>query len=518
MRRLLLVLLLATLLLPWAAALVTAERVGDSAVQVFAITETQVVALGEEARYTFAVFNGHATASYLVRWSVLSTELGFAASLEPDHMVVGPQGSDTLILTLRAPDAGRRDLAAIDLRFQVVNLETEETDALELAVEAELLGIAPETVPVGKVLGLWPNPLPAPLDNVYGAFAASVAIWVLVALAVVYVAGPVTHAFVRQTESEVAQIVLRILRGPVFLLLLAWGAVTSVAVLGLGAATQAQLQRAYAFVLILAGTWIAYRVFRDLLMHYAQRLAKEAEHDVGTRLLPNLDKVGALVIVVVGVAFALQSVGVDLTLLLAGMGVVGLIVAFAAQDTLSNFFAGIHMMLDRPFQVGDLIEIEPGVICEVQDIGLRSTKLYWGKEHDVLIIPNKEMANRKIVNYFKPDYRFKTNVKVGVAYGTDLDRVERILKELASAHPDVPTGTPEYEPLFRVAEFGDNAIVCLIIFWVRDARLQWGARGDLMKAIAERFKEEGIAIAFPQRDVWVREWPEKGAPWKGGPP
>ncbi|MDX1534534.1 MAG: mechanosensitive ion channel family protein, partial [Thermoplasmata archaeon] len=192
-------------------------------------------------------------------------------------------------------------------------------------------------------------------------------------------------------------------------------------------------------------------------------------------------------------------------LFLAGMGVIGIIIAFAAQDTLSNFFAGLHIMLDRPFQVGDLIEIEPGVITEVMDIGLRSTKLYWGKEHDVLIIPNKEIANKKIVNYLRPDYRFKTNVKVGVAYGSDLRKVEEVMRDVARAHPDVLSEGEEYEPLFRVNEFGDSAIEVLIIFWVEDARKQWGTRSDITRDIERRFKEEGIVIPFPQRDVWSRQ-------------
>lgn len=481
--------------------------VADGPVQFFPITPTQSVNLGESVTYTLAVYNGDESSAYLIQAGVLEAGLGFSAQIAPDHLFLAPGESGRLDLTLGAPEARRSGVASVLLELRAVNLDTQAEDVGEFPVEVELRGIPPESVPVGKVLGIWPNPLPEPLDGPAGAFALTVAVWVLVALGVVYGLGPVARSFLERSQRDVTKILIRILRGPIFVLLLGYGAVSSLEILGISPQLRLSLRQGFSFFVILTGTWIAYRLYRDILIYYANRLARESERDIGTRMLPNLEKVGALVIVAVGLAFAFQRLGVDLTILLAGLGVVGIIVAFAAQDTLSNFFAGLHIMLDRPFQVGDIVEIEPGVICEVRDIGLRSTKLYWGKEHDILILPNKDLANRKIVNYLRPDLRFKTNVKVGVAYGTDLEKVERVLMDIAKGHPDIITDQPGYEPLFRVAEFQDNAILLLIIFTVRDARLQWGVRSDITRAIDKRFKEEGITIAFPQRDVWVRRWP-----------
>jgi small-conductance mechanosensitive channel len=157
-------------------------------------------------------------------------------------------------------------------------------------------------------------------------------------------------------------------------------------------------------------------------------------------------------------------------------------------------------MLDRPFRAGDMIELDDGTVCRVQDIGLRSTKLYWGKSHAMIIMPNKEMANRKIVNYVRPDRRFIINVKIGVSYDSDLNSVRRAMMEVVNAHPWV-LKDPGFEPIWRVLDFAESAIVVMIIVWVDDVDHQWQLGSDLRERIKQRFDEEGIEIPFPRRVV-----------------
>ncbi len=481
---------------------------GDSTIQVFVIESPAEVRLGESVTYTYAAYNGGPTGYLVTARAISDAEVTLA--LEPSHLFLGPQENGQFTLALQAPVIGLEDTFNVFVDFQAVNLVTDEVDSLRVGVQTILLGISVERDPTGKVFGIWPNPLPSPLNNPYGAFTVTVGLWILIALAVVYVVGPITRKFAERTVSQVADVILGVLRGPAFALVLLYGAVTSVQILAMPENIQFLLSRSYSFLLILVLTWIAYKVFRDVFIFYGRRLSERSPRDIGARLVPALDKIGGLVIIIIGLVFAAGNAGIDVTLFLAGIGVVGLIIAFAAQDTLSNFFAGLHIMLDRPFQVGDLIEVETGVICEVVDIGLRSTKLYWGKEHDLLIIPNKELAEKKIVNYLRPDLRYKVMVKIGVAYGSDLAKVERVMKDIVLAHADVITDE-EHAPDFRVDEFGDSSINCRIIFWIHDARAQWRVRSDINKAIDRRFREEDISIPFPQRDLWVKETPRGGS-------
>ncbi len=297
---------------------------------------------------------------------------------------------------------------------------------------------------------------------------------------------------------------LEIVRGPIFVFIFAYGAVNSLQILGIQAELMAILLQIYALIVVIVATWIAYKVWRNVIIRYATKRARRAKKDVRRRFLPSLDKLGGLVIVLIGLLIALQSVGINITLLLAGLGVLGIIIGFAAQDTLSNLFAGLHLMADKPFQIGDLVEMEPGVITEVVDIGLRSTKLYSKRDHNLLIVPNNEIANKAVVNYLRPDFRYRMHVKIGVAYGTDLPKMEQVLKEIARAHPEV-IDDDEHASEVWVDEFADSSIDCRLIFWIRDARNHWRVRSDVNKEIDRRFKEESIRIPFPQRDLWMRE-------------
>ncbi len=499
--------LILVLLVAMAGNTSRAANIGSSPVQIIAIDSPPEVFLGETATYTFAAFNGGNT-TYLVRAKVLSTELGFSAELDPAHLFLSPLQDGLFSMTLRAPLSGGDGVASTAVEFLAVNLATAEEFILVLTAVTQLRGITPEEDPTGKVFGIWANPLPAPLDNEYGAFGLTVALWVLASVVFVYTVGVLTQIFAERVKrSRMAKSVFDIIRGPIFVFIFVYGAVNSLQILGIDPSLMSLLLQTYSLILVVVATWIAYKVWRGVIVRYALRRAQKATKDVGRKLIPSLDKLGGLIIVVAGFLFALQSVGVNITLLLAGLGVLGIVIGFAAQDTLSNLFSGLHIMADKPFQIGDLIEMEPGLITEVVDIGLRSTKLYSRRDNNLLIVPNNEIANKAVVNYLRPDFTYRMHVRIGVAYGSDLPKTERVLKEIALAHPEV-LGDEEHPSEVWVDEFANSSIDCRLIFWIRDARNHWRVRSDINKEIDRRFKEEGIRIPFPQRDVWMRG-PEK---------
>ncbi len=309
-------------------------------------------------------------------------------------------------------------------------------------------------------------------------------------------------AVLRRATAKLEDVV-HILRFPVFVLTLLYGSVRSLVILGLP--PEQSLYALYRFPIVLILTWVGYRIFRDVLVSYGKGVARRVTGD--DHMVPGLEKIGAVVIVILGLVLAVQSLGYDITLVLAGFGVVGLVIAFAAQDTVSNFFAGLYIMFDRPFRVGDIIEIDPDVICTVQDIGLRTTKLYWGKNHTFIIMPNNELANRKIVNYVRPNRRFRTNVKVGVSYHSDLDKVKQVMMDIARSHPWVLKEDPEFDPVWRIVDFGENSILVMIIVWVDDVEHKWHVGSELREQIKKRFDEEDIEISFPQRVVQILSGP-----------
>ncbi len=477
---------------------VSAERLGSSNVSYFPAGPSVVeLHLGESLDFPWLFFNNE-TATVYVNLTAESA-LGFSAVASPSFVVLNGSAWGQIVLRLTAPSQGAGGSGTVVIHLVAVNLQTDAAAWENVTLPATLLGVPPPGDATGKLLGVWPNPLPPPLDNMWAAFGLSMLFWVAIATGLTFVVHPLAKAFVRRATAKLDDVV-HILRVPVFVFTLLYGFVRSLAILGVP--PDQLLYSVYRFPLIILLTWVGYRIFRDVLVDYGRRLGKRMKGGVDERLIPALEKVGAVVIAIVGLILAVQSLGYDITLVLAGFGVIGLVIAFAAQDTVSNFFAGIYIMLDRPFRVGDLVEIDEDVICTVEEIGLRTTKLYWGKNHTYIIMPNNEMANRKIINYVRPNRRFRANVKVGVSYRSDLDQVKEVMLSIARSHPWV-LKDPGFEPIFRVVDFGESTIVVMIIVWVDDVDQKWHIGSDLREQIKKRFKEEGIDIAFPQRVVEI---------------
>jgi len=190
---------------------------------------------------------------------------------------------------------------------------------------------------------------------------------------------------------------------------------------------------------------------------------------------------------------------INVTPLLASAGIVGVAIAIAAKDTLSNFFGGISIFMDRPYKIGDYIIIEGGERGEVAAIGVRSTRIM--TRDDVLItIPNSVIANSKIINESAPIPNFRVRIAISVAYGSDIDLVEKILLEIASANENI---LPEPDPRVRFREFGDSALNFELLCWVRKPALRGRVVHELNSAIYKKFGDFGITIPFQQRDLHI---------------
>jgi len=181
----------------------------------------------------------------------------------------------------------------------------------------------------------------------------------------------------------------------------------------------------------------------------------------------------------------------------AAAGIGSLAVAFAAKDTFANMISGVIILFDRPFLVGDRVELNDGTFGDVVDIGLRSTKIL-SFDNTINIIPNAEMSAQRIINHSYPDIKLKVALKIGVAYGSDMDKVKRVLSEVLRDHPLV-LNEPPWGIWFT--EFGDSSLNIFIRFWIKDYKDKFDVTDEINMAINRKFSEEHIEIPFPQRDV-----------------
>ena len=223
-----------------------------------------------------------------------------------------------------------------------------------------------------------------------------------------------------------------------------------------------------------------------------------------TQYGPILEIIGSIMIIIFGLAKFLDQFDVDFGVLLAGIGVAGLVIALAAQDTLSNFFSGILLLLDRGFKTGDMVYFN-GDYCIIRDIGIRSTKLYNIIDHVIVIIPNNSFASQNIVNVTKPDRYFRHRINVGVSYDSDPDKVEEVLLKVAAENTDVETDDPTRKPVVRFQSFGESSLEFVLVLWIKNVIKIRQVNSDLHHEIFTNLRKAEVVIAFPQRDIHLHE-------------
>lgn len=463
------------------------------------------VEMGASATYRWAIFN-NGTNPVFVNISARNTEMHWQTSLDPPYLILYEGESASITLTVRAPNTWEYPTTSSTLTLTFVDLFTKEEWTARYYANTVILGGAP--VPDIRILGLIPYTqggyLGYPLHEVLGIDL----FLVLLISALLWKGFPRIKLLTKHTKTGLDDMVIEIVAGPVPAIVLLLGLSLSFDV-AYSAFTIPYHVYNWAHkisdvVLILLITWVGYKIFKDVVLYYGRKWAETTETRVDDILIPILEKLGAVVIVAVGVAYILADFGIDITLFVAGMGVLGLVIAFATQESLSNFISGLFLVTDRPFKEGDMIQLPNGDYCRVLKVGMRTTKLYKGLTHEVIILPNSDIANKMVVNVQLPDVQARTSVKVGVAYGSNLERVRAVLMEILLAHPHIQRDEKRY-PVVRLVNFGDYSIDYTAYFWVDMVDEQWQVQSDVREAIYRRFAEEGIEIPLPQRVVHIEK-------------
>jgi MscS family membrane protein len=220
--------------------------------------------------------------------------------------------------------------------------------------------------------------------------------------------------------------------------------------------------------------------------------------------------INLVLVIVFGLAiyFVFLAWDINVTAWVASAGIIGLAISFAAKDTLANLFAGVFILADAPYKLRDMIVLDSGERGHVTHIGIRSTRILTRDDVEITI-PNSIMGNVKIINETGgPSEHYRIRIKVGVAYGSDIDKVHDVLLNVALLHPMV---CKDPEPRVRFRSFGDSSLVHELLCWIEQPVLRGSAVHSLNTAIYKRFLAEGIQIPFPQRDLNIRYTDERPA-------
>lgn len=310
----------------------------------------------------------------------------------------------------------------------------------------------------------------------------------------------VLHKWAKMTETDIDDIIIKSFKTPSIYWIIAIGLYSGVAISELPEKYAFYLSKTIHVIVILSITIATSNLSGKIFTSYIQR----------SRLpIPTTGLAYGIlkgVILVLGLLITLSVIGISITPFLTALGVGGLAVALALQDTLSNLFAGIHILVEKSIRVGDFVRLETGQEGYIEDITWRTTRIRM-LPNNMVIIPNSKLSQSIVTNYYLPEKRMSLLIPVGVSYASDPEKVERILVEEAKkAVGQIPGLLADPEPFVRfIPGFGESSLDFTLICQVREFVDQYLAQHELRKRIFKRFNEEGIEIPFPHRTVYLRE-------------
>jgi small-conductance mechanosensitive channel len=211
------------------------------------------------------------------------------------------------------------------------------------------------------------------------------------------------------------------------------------------------------------------------------------------------------VVLTMGFLIVLNGLGLSITPMLTALGVGGLAVALALQDTLANLFAGVYVTVAGQIRVGDYVRLDSGQEGYVVDIGWSSTRIRM-LPNNLVLVPNAKLSQAIVINYYLPDRELAVLVEVGVDYDSDLAHVERVTCDVAkSTLQSVPGGVVEFDPFIRYHTFSDSSINFTVILRAREYVDQYLLKHEFIKRLHDRYRREGITIPFPIRTIVRRD-------------
>jgi small-conductance mechanosensitive channel len=248
------------------------------------------------------------------------------------------------------------------------------------------------------------------------------------------------------------------------------------------------------FIVVITTFYFISRLIQNLLRN---KVLTHFRIDKGTQF--TMSRISHYLVMIIGLIVAFQFIGIDLSGLAVIVGLLSVGIGFGLQNITSNFIAGVILLFERPIKIGDRVTVghtEGDIIA----INMRSTTIR-SLNNIAIIVPNSEFISTQVINWSYGDPKVRLVVQVGVSYNSDLDLVVRALREVADESPHV-LKTPESDVL--LSGFGDSAWNMELRVWLPDPYRYYSIRSEMNCAIVRKFRERGIEIPFPQRDLNVR--------------
>ena len=309
-------------------------------------------------------------------------------------------------------------------------------------------------------------------------------------------------AITKRTHFEFDDQIALLLRPPVYFSLVVIGLTAGIDLMPLEA-WKVYLIRSMRTIGIIIWVVFSIRLASLLLMRVAELSDKVTF--IQHRTVTLFDNLAKIAIFGAGVYAFFVVWNIDMTAWLASAGIAGIAIGFAAKDSLSNLFSGVFIIADAPYKVGDYIVLDTGGRGKVVNIGLRSTRILTRDDIEVTI-PNSIIGNSMIINQSGgPHEKMRVRLKIGVAYGSDVDRVKEILVETAKTDPLVCT---DPEPRIRFRQFGASSLDFELLFWVDNPEVRGRVLDAMNTAVYKKLRDELIEIPYAKQDLYIKGLPD----------
>ena len=335
---------------------------------------------------------------------------------------------------------------------------------------------------------------------------ATAGVIVLISLVVAFIfhkaIGPITLRFTNWTSTDLDERLVKSIRWPLTLGILSLGAYLAVTISWDLTVTERDRADAIARGLgVVVGITAVVGLISSTIDWYLASLSNRANHVVDLRLFPLIRRVGSVIIYVIGALLVMDVMDINISPLIAGLGLDGLAVALAIQPTLANLFAGTYVMTEGVISTGDYIELEGGMAGYVVEVGWRSTRIRtWG--NNLVVVPNARFAETIITNYQQPAPAVNVYVTCGVSYDSDLDHVEKICREVMDdLVQNDSNAIRSYGSWFAFDAFGDSNVDFWLFMQARDRVASFNLQSTLIKNLHREFRVENIIINYPVRTL-----------------
>jgi len=301
----------------------------------------------------------------------------------------------------------------------------------------------------------------------------------------------------KRTDTKVDDMIVQSAIKPIYLFVMVVGFKAIIAALGLEGGFVDNIIRLLNSVLVIIFAYFLIIVMRILVSEWKNTLQRRTRSKYSDTIVPLIEKIIYIFFIIASIIIVLDIWGIEVAPFLAGLGIAGIAIGLAVQDSLKDLLGGINLILDNTYKVGDKIKLDSGEVGEIYAISIRSTRIKT-YDNNVIIIPNHLMASSKIINYAQPRSTERGEVLFGVVYGSDVEYTKKVALEAVKKAEGI---LEDPAPCIEFLNLGDYSLNFRALFWLKTYSEKWDMERKVVQLIYEGLNEAGIEFAFPTSTV-----------------